>query len=59
MGLGRSCCHGCRLSAIRDPLTLAAGLARLRFLAFLLPVALGKVGRYFAVFYLADWVSAA
>jgi membrane protein YqaA with SNARE-associated domain len=47
------------LPVIGDPLTLAAGLARLRFPAFLLPVALGKVGRYLAVFYLADWMSAA
>ena len=46
------------LPAIGDPLTLAAGLARLRFMAFLLPVAVGKVGRYIAVFYLADWISA-
>jgi membrane protein YqaA with SNARE-associated domain len=42
---------------IGDPLTLAAGLAQLRFPLFLLPVALGKVGRYLAVFYLADWIS--
>jgi membrane protein YqaA with SNARE-associated domain len=47
------------LPAIGDPLTLAAGLARLDFLKFLVPVALGKVGRYIAVFYLADWLSAA
>jgi len=47
------------LPVIGDPLTLAAGLARLGFLKFLLPVALGKVGRYIAVFYLADWLAAA
>ncbi|WP_119301513.1 YqaA family protein [Dongia deserti] len=45
------------LPIIGDPLTLAAGLARLRFLFFLLPVAVGKVGRYLVVFYLADWIS--
>ena len=45
------------LPVIGDPLTLAAGLARLRFPLFLLPVAVGKVGRYLAVFYLADWVA--
>jgi len=45
------------LPVIGDPLTLAAGLARLRFALFLLPVALGKVGRYLAVFYLAEWIS--
>jgi membrane protein YqaA with SNARE-associated domain len=44
------------LPIIGDPLTLAAGLARLRLPLFLLPVAVGKVGRYLAVFYLADWV---
>jgi len=46
------------LPVIGDPLTLAAGLARVPFPVFLLPVALGKVGRYLVVFYLADWVSA-
>jgi membrane protein YqaA with SNARE-associated domain len=46
------------LPIIGDPLTLAAGLARLGFPKFLLPVAVGKVGRYIAVFYLADWISA-
>ena len=45
------------MPVIGDPLTLAAGLARLRLPLFLLPVALGKVGRYLAVFYLADWIS--
>ncbi|MGH6892653.1 MAG: YqaA family protein [Dongiaceae bacterium] len=47
------------LPVIGDPLTLAAGLARLNFPAFLLPVAAGKVGRYILVFYLADWLAAA
>jgi membrane protein YqaA with SNARE-associated domain len=45
------------LPVIGDPLTLAAGLARLRLPLFLLPVTIGKVGRYLAVFYLADWVA--
>lgn len=45
------------LPVIGDPLTLAAGLARLRLPLFLLPVALGKVGRYLVVFYLADWMA--
>ena len=45
------------LPVIGDPLTLAAGLARLRFALFLLPVGAGKVARYLAVFYLADWIS--
>ena len=34
---------------IGDPLTLVAGLARVRFLPFLLLVGLGKTGRYLAV----------
>jgi membrane protein YqaA with SNARE-associated domain len=45
------------LPVIGDPLTLAAGLARLKFALFIVPVAVGKVGRYLAVFYLADWIS--
>lgn len=45
------------LPVIGDPLTLAAGLARLSLLRFLLPVALGKVARYIAVFHLADWLA--
>jgi membrane protein YqaA with SNARE-associated domain len=45
------------LPVFGDPLTLAAGLARLRLPLFLLPVTIGKVGRYLAVFYLADWVA--
>jgi membrane protein YqaA with SNARE-associated domain len=45
------------LPVIGDPLTLVAGLARLCFPVFLLPVAIGKVARYLAVFYLADWIS--
>lgn len=46
------------LPVIGDPLTLAAGLARFPFLAFLVPVALGKVARYLLVFHLADWLAA-
>ncbi|HWA47735.1 MAG TPA: YqaA family protein [Dongiaceae bacterium] len=44
------------LPVIGDPLTLAAGVARVGFLRFLLPVAVGKVARYVVVFWLADWL---
>ena len=37
---------------IGDPLTLAAGLLRIRFLDFIILVAIGKVSRYLVVFYL-------
>jgi len=37
---------------IGDPLTLVAGLLRTRFLDFIILVAIGKVSRYFVVFYL-------
>jgi len=37
---------------IGDPLTLAAGLLRIRFLDFIILVAIGKVSRYVVVFYL-------
>ena len=37
---------------IGDPLTLAAGLLRIRFIEFLVLVAIGKVTRYIIVFYL-------
>lgn len=47
------------LPVIGDPLTLAAGVARLSFLRFLLPVAIGKIARYLAVFHLADWLAGA
>jgi membrane protein YqaA with SNARE-associated domain len=47
------------LPVIGDPLTLVAGLARLSFVRFLVPVALGKVARYLAVFHLADWLASA
>ena len=35
-----------------DPLTLIAGLLRIRFLDFVILVAIGKVSRYLIVFYL-------
>ena len=37
---------------IGDPLTLAAGLLRVRILDFIILVAIGKVSRYVIVFYL-------
>jgi membrane protein YqaA with SNARE-associated domain len=37
---------------IGDPLTLVAGLLRIRFLDFIILVAIGKVSRYLIVFYL-------
>ena len=37
---------------IGDPLTLVAGLLRVRFLDFIMLVAIGKVSRYLIVFYL-------
>ena len=37
---------------IGDPLTLAAGLLRIKFIEFLILVAIGKVSRYLIVFYL-------
>ena len=37
---------------IGDPLTLAAGLLRVKFIEFLILVTIGKVSRYLAVFYL-------
>ena len=37
---------------IGDPLTLAAGLLRVKFLDFVILVAIGKVSRYLVVFYL-------
>ena len=35
-----------------DPLTLVAGLLRVRFLDFIILIAIGKVSRYLLVFYL-------
>ena len=37
---------------VGDPLTLVAGLLRVRFLDFIIIVAIGKVSRYLVVFYL-------
>ena len=37
---------------IGDPLTLAAGLFRVKFIEFLILVTIGKVSRYLAIFYL-------
>ncbi|MDC6479946.1 DedA family protein [Candidatus Pelagibacter sp.] len=37
---------------IGDPLTLVAGLLRIRFLDFIILVAIGKVSRYLILFYL-------
>ena len=37
---------------IGDPLTLAAGLLRVRFIEFLILVTIGKVSRYLVIFYL-------
>ena len=37
---------------IGDPLTLAAGLLRVKFIEFLILVAIGKVSRYLVIFYL-------
>ena len=37
---------------IGDPLTLAAGLLRIKFIEFLILVTIGKVSRYITIFYL-------
>ena len=37
---------------VGDPLTLVAGLLRVRFLDFIILVAIGKVSRYLVIFYL-------
>ena len=37
---------------VGDPLTLVAGMLRVKFIDFIILVAIGKVSRYFAVFYL-------
>ena len=37
---------------IGDPLTLAAGLLRVKFIEFLILVSIGKVSRYIVIFYL-------
>ena len=40
------------LPFIGDPLTLVAGLLRVRFLDFLILVMIGKISRYLVIFYL-------
>jgi len=42
----------CLGSIIGDPLTLVAGLLRVRFLDFIILVAIGKVSRYVLIYYL-------
>jgi membrane protein YqaA with SNARE-associated domain len=37
---------------VGDPLTLVAGMLRVKFVDFIILVAIGKVSRYFVVFYL-------
>ena len=37
---------------VGDPLTFVAGLLKVRFLDFIILVAIGKVSRYFIIFYL-------
>ena len=37
---------------VGDPLTLAAGLLKIKFIEFLILVTIGKVGRYLVIFYL-------
>ena len=37
---------------IGDPLTLAAGLLRVKFIEFLILVTIGKISRYIVIFYL-------
>ena len=37
---------------VGDPLTLVAGMLRVKFIDFIILVAIGKVSRYFVVFYL-------
>ena len=39
---------------IGDPLTLAAGLLRVKFIEFLILVTIGKVSRYLVIFYLLN-----
>ena len=43
------------LPIIGDPLTFVAGAMRIRFLDFLILVAIGKVGRYLIVMAATDW----
>jgi membrane protein YqaA with SNARE-associated domain len=39
---------------VGDPLTLVAGILRVKFIDFIILVAIGKVSRYIFVFYLID-----
>ena len=39
---------------IGDPLTLAAGLLRVKFIEFIILVTIGKVSRYMVIFYLLN-----
>lgn len=39
---------------VGDPLTLVAGILRVKFIDFIILVAIGKVSRYLIVFYLID-----
>ena len=41
---------------VGDPLTLAAGVLRVRFLPFLLLVAIGKTARYAVLLGAVDWL---
>jgi membrane protein YqaA with SNARE-associated domain len=41
---------------IGDPITLAAGVLKTRFLPFLLLVAIGKTGRYVVLLGIVDWI---
>jgi len=43
------------LPIVGDPLTFVAGTMRIRFLDFLILVAIGKVGRYLVVMAATDW----
>ena len=40
------------LPIIGDPLTFIAGILRIRFLLFLVLVAIGKIARYYFIYYL-------
>jgi membrane protein YqaA with SNARE-associated domain len=42
------------LPIIGDPLTFVAGTLKIRFSFFLLLVSIGKIGRYFFIFYLTN-----